>query len=59
MCLDTTETAGIPEPLSSPAGGQKCTPVYRCTCVYLCVIVHVSLLNSQVRRAPSACTMFD
>lgn len=33
MCLDTTETAGIPEPCSSPAGGQKYMSVLRCAFV--------------------------
>lgn len=45
MCLDTTETAGIPEPCSSPAGGQKYMSVLRCArvcfgvgmCVCVCV----------------------
>lgn len=46
MCLDTTETAGIPEPFSSPAGGQECTSVCRCVGFYsarvffMCDCVH-------------------
>ena len=59
MCLDTTETAGISEPFSSPAGGQKCTSVCRCVHVYSRVIVCMGLINSQVHGAPSACTVFD
>lgn len=66
MCLDTTETAGFPEPFSSPAGGQKCTSMCRCLCVFqiqhvvvfVCVIACMGLINSQIHRAPSACTMF-
>lgn len=42
MCLDTTETAVFPEPLSSPAGGQECECEWVCLFAALCVCVCVS-----------------
>lgn len=39
MYLDTTETAGIPGPLSSPAEGQKCASVCFRGCTSVCVCV--------------------
>lgn len=68
MCFDTTETAVFPEPLSSPAGGQKrecewvCLFAALCVfvfvfqtsmCLYSCVNVCIGLINLQVRGAPS------